>query len=116
MVYKQILSGVSIMRDDQSLSRLDSIDAYIEVLRYTVPKGYYNVALMDFGEATRRLLFYSRKYTDELMRSVMKTQYQKLSAISKEIEQHFDLKIKLRMWLFRRNLTVYGIVRDAFAH
>lgn len=116
VVYRQNISTHSIMRDEVSPRRLDSIDAYIEVLKYTVPKGLYNVALLDFGCATRRLIIYNRKFTDKNMREIMDSQYRMLSKISKEMAPHFNPKIRLRLWLFRRNLALYGMVRDKFGH
>jgi hypothetical protein len=50
------------------------------------------------------------------MREIMDSQYRMLSKISKEMAPHFNPKIRLRLWLFRRNLALYGMVRDKFGH
>ena len=89
---------------------------YIEVLKYTVPKGLYNVALLDFGCATKRLIIYNRRFKDKKIREIIDSQYKKLSKISKDMEPHFNPKIRLSLWLFRRNLALYGMVRDKFGH
>lgn len=116
IVYRQNLSKKSIMSNRNTKDRLDSVDAFIEVLKYSAEKGYYNAALKDFGLASRRLIINNRAFTDKEIKKIMKSQYRELSDIARKMIPASNFKIRMRLILFRLNLPLYGVVRDYFAY
>ncbi|WP_029233452.1 glycosyltransferase family 2 protein [Butyrivibrio sp. VCB2006] len=111
LVYKQELSADSIMRGKVTYKSLDAFDAYINLLNYTVPHGYYSLAYRDFGRTTRQFIDYRKILKDSKSKQRMETQYKEFCKIAREMSKQSDFKNKIRFTLFRCNLSLYAFVR-----
>lgn len=111
VVYLQYLSPVSLVRNPPSYRILYSSGTILESVKYLISKGYYRVALFRFGDGTRRLIKYRQLLDSKEAKAEIKRQYLGYKAVSRQLAPHVNAKTKVRLALFRLNLSLYSFLR-----
>lgn len=111
VVYDQYLSPVSLVRSPPTYRILYNSGTILESVKYLISKGYYRVALFRFGDGTRRLIKYRQLLDSKEAKAEIKKQYRGYKAVSGQLAPHVNAKTKVRLAIFRLNLSLYSFLR-----
>ena len=111
VVYHQYLSPVSLVRTPPTYRILYNSGTILESVKYLISKGYYRVALFRFGDGTRRLIKYRQLLDSKEAKAEIKRQYRGYKAVSGQLAPHVNAKTKVRLAIFRLNLSLYSFLR-----
>ena len=116
IIYQQTRSSISLVRSDPSANLLNASKTRLSSMDYIISLGKYDVALFRFGDGTRRLISAKRQLHTKEAKKEMREQYKGYCKVAKTLAPHVDKKNRIRLSLFRLNLTLYGCIRDLMAH
>ncbi len=111
VLYNQCLSDDSVMRRPFNYKNLASSKARAERTKYLMGKGYYDMALYNFGFGTRMMILGKNSLKDKKSREEIARQYKEYKSIAKELSKYVGSKDKIRLLLFRMNLYLYEKIR-----
>ncbi len=112
ILYNVCLSADSVMRRPFNYKNLAAPKARAERTRYLMGKGYYDMALYNFGFGTRLLIIGKNALKDAKSREEIARQYKDFRGIAKDLSKHLGAKDKIRLLLFRLNFSLYEKVRS----
>ena len=115
IIYQQTRSAVSLIRSNPSMNLLNATKTRLSSMDYIMSLGKYNVALFRFGDGTRRLIYAKRLLRSKEAKKEIRIQYKGYCEVSKKLSPYVNQKMRIRLLLFRINLTLYGYIRDLMA-
>ena len=115
IVYNQIFSDVSITRSNYSRKFLFHSECVAIVTDYLIKKGYYDIAVYEFGVGTRHLIDMKSVLHDKESRDEITRQYEIYRELAKKLIPKVSLKNKIRFVLYRIDMEMYAKVRNKFS-
>ncbi len=115
VIYKLVLTESSITRSPSGEHMLCSVEANGTFVNYLISIGSYDVALVRFGHGSRQLIKCKRELQDAALQAEIRRIYKSYCDICQRFAPHVSLKNKIRFFIFRINLTLYGFIRDTMA-
>ncbi|MDC7294805.1 glycosyltransferase [Butyrivibrio sp. DSM 10294] len=113
IITSQCMSSDSVMRRPFNIKNLAFVQARRERVDYLIGKGYYDMALYNFGFGSRSLIIAHKKLKDGEAQKEIKRLYREYKALATRLSTCVSTKDKIRLTLFRINLDLYDIVRNA---
>lgn len=111
VIYLQTLSAVSMTRSTPDIRILQTCGSMLSLTRHLCKIKKFNVALFAFGDGTRRLIKYKKILTAEEAQILIRKYYKGYKEASKLLSPNVDSKNKVRLFIFRISLNLYGFIR-----
>ncbi|WP_029321026.1 glycosyltransferase family 2 protein [Butyrivibrio sp. AE3004] len=111
-VYYFTCSEKSLMRSNPSMKLLDATSVNILITNYCLSLKNYKASLFRFGFGTRLLLEAKDALRNKDAKIIINNQYKDYCKIAKALLPYVSKKNKIRLLLFRINLTLYGSIRN----
>ena len=113
IITSQCMSTDSVMRRPYNIRNLAFVQARGERVDYLIGKGYYDMALNNFGFGSRSLIIAHRRLKEAEARREIKRLYREYKGLAARLSSYVSTKDKIRLALFRINLGLYDFVRNA---
>ncbi len=113
IITSQCMSSGSVMRRPFNIRNLAFVVARGERVEYLIDKGYYDMALDNFGFGSRSLIIAHKNLKEPEARKEIKQLYRKYKRLAARLSAFVGTKDKIRLMLFRINLGLYDMVRNA---
>lgn len=113
IITNQCMSSESVMRRPFNIRNLAFVVARGERVDYLIDKGYYDIAMDNFGFGSRSLIIAHKNLNEPEARKEIKQLYKNYKRLAARMFAYVSIKDKIRLLLFRINLGLYGAVRVA---
>jgi hypothetical protein len=115
IIVNQTLTSGSITRSAHGINLIDSPYVNTIVIEYLMKKEIYDIALVRFGQGTRKLIEAKKTFSEPDLQHRIREIYKSYCTLSKKLSPHVSIKNKCRFVLFRANFPLYIRLQKALS-